>query len=106
MSRPKGFKHTEETKQRLREVMLAKWNDPEWVANRKGQIGERRPRTEEEKAAMSDKMTDKWQDKEFRQRITKKQSEGAKARWADPVKREKFLKQRAEALARRQQNND
>jgi len=94
--RRRGVKqHSETAKAKMSAKHKANWANPEWRAKRiKGMIENKIGFYSKEHAEESAKrLKSKWDDPTWRAIMTKKQSEGAKNKWADPEKREAALAQ-------------
>lgn len=88
---------SEEHKKKMSEIMLEKWKDPEFRRkNLEAKQAAMKPRTQEHKDKIAEKMKEYWADPEYREKTRKSQSEGAKARWADPEKRAALLRARGQ----------
>ncbi len=93
---------TPEERAHQAEAMRKKWQDPEYrekTHTAMQEIGEERRKN------ISEKLKAKWQDPEFRAKQSIGRSAGAKARWADPVKRAAIMARRAELKAEQDKNN-
>jgi hypothetical protein len=86
-------------------AMKRRWKDPayrEHMAAARAALNGTNYMTPEGRRSASEKALKRWKDASFRKRLSKRMSAGAKARWADKVKREALLKVRnkPEAIAR------
>lgn len=96
MARKSGtYRHSEESKELIRQAQKKVWSDPEYRAKRtaeakeRGWAGGRYDPEENSKALKS-----RWADPEWKKMMVERQREGAKKRWADPEKRAAALKAR------------
>lgn len=102
MSRPKGFKHTPETIEKMRQTVRKRWSNPEFREKQKQAMQEGRLQNMDKiRQTSSETLKNNWKDPDWRDNMSTRQSEGARARWADPEKRAAILAARKAAYEKK-----
>lgn len=100
-------KYSDETRKRLSEFQKQLWSDPEYAAKRIELIRNTKRNFGEEFGTQArDRLQSLWNDPNWKEHTRASQSAGAKARWADPVKRAEFLEKRRIAREKRKKESE